>query len=120
MPVQCPSCKLLFGTSNELDWHVREEHTRPSLPAMTPPADDVTTPVGRTEPVTVGAARAGPDRPPPEPLEPNATGRAPSGPWHGCAGGSGRPQAAGNRPGDQAVRQAIGRLGDHLSRHLRA
>jgi hypothetical protein len=66
MPVQCPSCKLLFSTSNELDWHTREEHMRPSLPVRTPPADDVTT-------------RAGPDRPPPAP-EPNATGRAPSGP----------------------------------------
>ena len=82
MPVQCPSCKLLFSTSNELDWHTREEHMRPSLPVRTPPADDVTTPVGRTESVTVGAACAGPDRPPPapEPSEPNATGRAPSGP----------------------------------------
>jgi hypothetical protein len=82
MPVQCPSCKLLFGTSNELDWHVREEHTRPSLPAMTPPPDDVTTPVGRTEPVTVGTARAGRDSPPPapDPSEPSAASSAPSGP----------------------------------------
>ena len=82
MPVQCPSCKLLFGTSNELDWHVGEEHTRPSLPAMTPPADDVTTPVGRTEPVTVGTARAGRDSPPPapDPSEPSAASSAPSGP----------------------------------------
>ena len=47
MPVQCPSCKLLFSTSNELDWHTREEHMRPSLPVRTPPPDDVTTPVGR-------------------------------------------------------------------------
>jgi hypothetical protein len=82
MPVQCPSCKLLFGTSNELDWHVREEHTRPSLPVRTPPPDDITTPVGRTEPVTVGTARAGRDSPPPapDPSEPSAASSAPSGP----------------------------------------
>ena len=82
MPVQCPSCKLLFSTSNELDWHAREEHTRPSLPVRTPPAADVTTPVGRTEPVTVGAARTGQDRPPPapDPSEPSTASSAPSGP----------------------------------------
>ena len=82
MPVQCPSCKLLFSTSNELDWHTREEHTRPSLPVRTPPADDVTTPVGRTEPVTVGTARAGRDSPPPapDPSEPSAASSTPSGP----------------------------------------
>lgn len=82
MPVQCPSCKLLFSTSNELDWHAREEHTRPSLPVRTPPAADVTTPVGRTEPVTVGPARAGQDRPPPasDPSEPSTASSAPSGP----------------------------------------
>ena len=38
MPVKCPSCNLMFGTRNELDWHVREEHTRSRLPARTPPA----------------------------------------------------------------------------------
>ena len=35
MPVKCPSCNLMFGTRNELDWHVREEHTRSRLPART-------------------------------------------------------------------------------------
>ena len=25
MPVKCPSRNLMFGTRNELDWHVREE-----------------------------------------------------------------------------------------------
>jgi hypothetical protein len=38
MPVKCPSCNLLFGTRNELDWHVREEHTRSRLPPKTPPS----------------------------------------------------------------------------------
>ncbi len=38
MTVKCITCDLVFRTSNELDWHVREEHLRPSLPATTPPA----------------------------------------------------------------------------------
>jgi hypothetical protein len=73
MPVKCPSCNLMFGTRNELDWHVREEHTRSRLPARTPPADD-TTPADHTAPVTIGAARAGPEGPPlpPDPAEPTA------------------------------------------------
>jgi hypothetical protein len=70
MPVKCPSCNLMFGTRNELDWHVREEHTRSRLPAKTPPADD-TTPAGRTAP-----ARAGPDGQPlsSDPSDPNPAG----------------------------------------------
>jgi hypothetical protein len=79
MPVKCPSCNLMFGTRNELDWHVREEHTRSRLPARTPPADDVTTPADPAAPVT---ARAGPDGPPlpPDPSEPDPAGTAPGGP----------------------------------------
>jgi hypothetical protein len=50
MPVKCPSCNLLFGTRNELDWHVREEHLRSPLPARTSPADDVSAPADRTAP----------------------------------------------------------------------
>ena len=78
MPVQCPSCTLLFGTRNELDWHLREEHTRPSIP----PAGDLITPADPTAPVTVGAGRAGPDGPPlpPDPSEPDTAGTAPGGP----------------------------------------
>jgi hypothetical protein len=81
MPVKCPSCNLIFGTRNELDWHVREEHTRSSLPARTPPADD-TTPADLTEPVTVGVAHAGPDGPPlsPDQPQPDTAARAPEGP----------------------------------------
>jgi hypothetical protein len=81
MPVKCPSCNLMFGTRNELDWHVREEHTRSRLPARTPPADD-TTPADLTAPVTVGAAHAGPDSPPPSPdqPQPDTTAIAPKGP----------------------------------------
>jgi hypothetical protein len=75
MPVQCPSCKLLFSTSNELDWHAREEHTQPSLPVRTPHRD------GRTEPVTVGPERAGPDTPPaPDASKPSEASSAPSRP----------------------------------------
>jgi hypothetical protein len=82
MPVKCPSCNLLFGTRNELDWHVREEHTRSRLPARTPPADDVAAPADPTAPVTVAAARAGPQRPPPSPdqPEPDRATMAPTGP----------------------------------------
>lgn len=82
MPVKCPSCNLMFGTRNELDWHVREEHMRSPLAAGTPPADDVTAPADRTPPVTVGAARAGPQDPPPspDPPEPETAATAPTGP----------------------------------------
>ena len=75
MPVKCPSCNLMFGTRNELDWHVREEHTRSRLPARTPPADD-TTPADHTAPVTAGAAPAGPEGPPlpADPSEPTPAG----------------------------------------------
>jgi hypothetical protein len=34
MPVKCVTCGLLFRTSNDLDWHIREEH----LQRATPPA----------------------------------------------------------------------------------
>ena len=78
MPVKCPSCNLLFGTRNELDWHVREEHMRSRLPAKTPPVGDGTTPTDHTAPV---AARADPDGPPlpPDPAEPDPAGSARSG-----------------------------------------
>lgn len=75
MPVNCPSCNLLFRSSNELDWHVREEHTRPRLAARTPPAEDAATPASRHGPaVTTDAARAGRDGPPTShgPSEPGA------------------------------------------------
>jgi hypothetical protein len=82
MAVKCPSCNLMFRTRNELDWHVREEHTRSRLPARTPPADDATAPADRTARVTVEAARAGPQAPPPAPdqPEPDTAARAPTGP----------------------------------------
>jgi hypothetical protein len=72
MPVKCPSCNLMFGTRNELDWHVREEHTRSRLPARSQPADDAT-PADRTAPVDV-AARTGPDGQPlpPTPSAPDS------------------------------------------------
>jgi hypothetical protein len=82
MAVKCPSCNLMFGTRNELDWHVREEHMRSRLPARTPPADDGTVPADRTARVTAGAARAGPQAPLPAPdqPEPDTAARAPTGP----------------------------------------
>lgn len=81
MPVKCPSCNLMFGTRNELDWHIREEHTRSRLPARTPTGDG-TTPADRAAPVTVQAARAGPPSPAPSPdkPEPDMATMAPTGP----------------------------------------
>ncbi len=73
MPVKCPSCNLLFGTRNELDWHVREEHTRSRLPARSQPADDAA-PADPTAPVNV-AARAGPDG---QPLPPTPSAPDPA------------------------------------------
>jgi hypothetical protein len=32
MSEKCVTCGLLFRTSNELDWHIREEHTRRAAP----------------------------------------------------------------------------------------
>ena len=37
MPEKCVTCGLLFRTSNELDWHIREEHTQRAAP---PPRAD--------------------------------------------------------------------------------
>jgi hypothetical protein len=32
MSEKCVTCGLLFRTSNELDWHIREEHMRGATP----------------------------------------------------------------------------------------
>jgi hypothetical protein len=37
MPEKCVTCGLLFRTSNELDWHIREEHMQRTAP---PPRAD--------------------------------------------------------------------------------
>ena len=100
MAVKCPSCNLMFRTRNELDWHVREEHTRSRLPARTPPADDGTVPADRATPVTVEAARAGPQVRRPLRINPSPTRprwRRPDR-WPGSVGCSGRPGPAGNPP----------------------
>jgi hypothetical protein len=47
MPVKCVTGGLLFRTSNDLDWHIREEH----LQRETPPAKDA--------PVAAAATRGG-------------------------------------------------------------
>ena len=77
MPVKCVSCGLLFRTSNDLDWHVREEH----LERETPPAKD--TPAAPRAPVVGGANQA--DEPPPPTdggHQPGATAvEPPAGPW---------------------------------------
>jgi hypothetical protein len=57
MPVKCVTCGLLFRTSNDLDWHVREEH----LKRETPPAKGA--PVAAPAPVVGDADQAaGPPR----------------------------------------------------------
>ena len=72
MPVKCVTCGLLFRTSNDLDWHIREEH----LQRATPPAKGA--PVAAPAPVVGGADQA--DRPPPHAdggYEPDATAGEP-------------------------------------------
>ena len=61
MPVKCVTCGLLFRTSNDLDWHIREEH----LQRETPPAKGA--PVAAPAPVVGGTDQA--DGPPPPPAE---------------------------------------------------
>jgi hypothetical protein len=52
MPEKCVTCGLLFRTTNELDWHIREEHTRRAAPP--PRADGEREPgaTGEREPAT--------------------------------------------------------------------
>jgi hypothetical protein len=57
MPLKCVTGGLLFRTSNDLDWHIREEH----LQRETPPAKGA--PVAAPAPVVGGTDQA--DRPPP-------------------------------------------------------
>jgi hypothetical protein len=52
MPVKCVTCGLMFRTSNDLDWHVREEH----LQRETPPAKGA--PVAAPVPVVGGTDQA--------------------------------------------------------------
>jgi hypothetical protein len=56
MPVKCVTCGPLVRTSNDLDWHVREEH----LQRETPPATGA--PVAAPARVVGGTDEA--DRPP--------------------------------------------------------
>jgi hypothetical protein len=56
MPAKCVTCGLLFRTSNDLDWHVREEH----LQRETPPAKSA--PVAAPAPVEGGTGET--DGPP--------------------------------------------------------
>jgi hypothetical protein len=77
MPVKCVTGGLLFRTSNDLDWHIREEH----LQRETPPAKGA--PVAAPAPVVGGTDQA--DGPPPHAdggYEPGATaGEPPARPW---------------------------------------
>jgi hypothetical protein len=77
MPVKRVTCGLLFRTSNDLDWHIREEH----LGNETPPPRGA--PVAAPAPVVGGADQA--DGPPPHAdggYEPGATAvEPPARPW---------------------------------------
>jgi hypothetical protein len=77
MPVKCVTCGLLFRTSNDLDWHIREEH----LKSEKPPAKGAA--AAAPAPVVGGADQA--DGPPPRGdggREPDPTAVAPPArPW---------------------------------------
>ena len=53
MAEKCASCGLVFRTSNELDWHIREEHMKRAAP---PRVDRARKPGagGEREPVAAG------------------------------------------------------------------
>src|SRR6266487_5598154 len=53
MPEKCVTCGLVFRSSNELDWHVRDEHMQRTAP---PPRAD-----GEREPGTDGEREPGTD-----------------------------------------------------------
>jgi hypothetical protein len=69
MPEKCVTCGLLFRTSNELDWHIREEHTQRAAPPPRadrepePGADREPEPGADREPEPGATAMEPPDRP---------------------------------------------------------
>jgi hypothetical protein len=67
MPEKCVTCGLVFRSSNELDWHVRDEHMQRTAP---PPRAD-----GEREPGTDGEREPGTDGE----REPGATAVEPPG-----------------------------------------
>lgn len=76
MSEKCVTCGLLFRTSNELDWHIREEHMQRAAPP--PRADggrepDATAVEPPARPRWLSAARRLFRRRPPEP--PSGQGR---------------------------------------------
>lgn len=58
MAEKCVNCGLVFKTSNELDWHIREEHMKRAAP---PRVDHERQPVaaGEREPVAAGEREPG-------------------------------------------------------------
>jgi hypothetical protein len=77
MSVKCVTCGLLFRTTNELDWHIREEHTQRAAPppphADGGPEPDATAVEPPSRPRWLRAARRLFGRRPPEP--PSERGR---------------------------------------------
>jgi hypothetical protein len=73
MPVKCVSCGLLFRTSNDLDWHVREEHLKNKLPpAKDAPVAAPASVVGGTDQADRPARANGGREPDPTAVEPPA------------------------------------------------
>jgi hypothetical protein len=52
MPEKCVTCGLLFRTSNELDWHIREEHVQRAAPPPHADGEREPGPTGEREPAT--------------------------------------------------------------------
>src|SRR6266498_3174981 len=52
MPEKCVTCGLLFRTSNELDWHIREEHVQRAAPPPHVDGEREPGPTGEREPAT--------------------------------------------------------------------
>ena len=71
MPVKCVTCGLWYRSGNELDWHVREEHTRPTLQASSRSPKGTAAPADAAD--TAGPAASPDPSDPPGPADPAAT-----------------------------------------------
>lgn len=47
-PLQCPCCALRFARKTELDWHLREDHSRPASTLEVEKIATYRRPAGRT------------------------------------------------------------------------
>jgi hypothetical protein len=69
MPEKCVTCGLAFRSSNELDWHIREEHMQRTAPPPRSAGEREPGAAGEREPGAAGEHEPGapaaepPDRP---------------------------------------------------------